>query len=669
MSTFADSTTLLLKLSKHLHEFTKYSNPEAISVFRTAKVERTTLFTGNITADRPWFGFFLSALCEVTPAVGGKQKFVEECRRYYLNNPSVLKAIDEFDTTYEAEYSVWWYTREGFLYRILNCALRKQHQASIELLHFFIFDLYHQLACEYQKVEGSCPRGKLYRGQLMTKDELKILQEKTDYSVLVNSFLSTTYDRDVALIFAGARAYSQFDSVQSVLFEIPLEHWLSAKPFADVQWMSFSQDESEILFTPGTLLSPTEVTYDETERTWLVQVYLQKADSGLPIHINEKLIKLDLQLRNLNEDETSHKEDFEFTELFNKFIVSTASNYSGITDFQFSTLIVKRIRPFRPRMDIYATMYDCLGTIHKNKGDFKAGLEWFNRANQVDQEAQLNTTTSIRLINIAGLHKLCGDHVQAWLTYEQFMERCDSDVVEHDFDPFEEVVFASRDDCDTSNTFENYLLNCEQFLSYLSANPTILDKNWPRIKDAYVLCARSWEINVKDFEMAQASFQKALDIVQQNGSDMHRFLAECYQGLGSVHHHKNELDLALAFYKQVINENYADDCIEQIPCDIALAHAKIGQIHGQKKESTLAWSSFHDSFQFWLTIEDVHDDLAELAESYLSLAIVYSHHARHSDAVDAYRIAARYFIAEDKNNDEKVAHCCEMIISEKSLSK
>ncbi|CAF1261349.1 unnamed protein product [Didymodactylos carnosus] len=129
----------------------------------------------------------------------------------------VLEAIDEFDEMYDAEFIIWWYTREGFLYRRLNKALRQQNCDALIPMHFIIVDLYTALWIDCEKLKETEWTVQVYRGQLMSKEEISILKENTDYLLAVNSFLSASVDRDLVLIFSGSSSNCLDEDVQSVL--------------------------------------------------------------------------------------------------------------------------------------------------------------------------------------------------------------------------------------------------------------------------------------------------------------------------------------------------------------------------------------------------------------------------------------------------------------------
>lgn len=66
-------------------------------------------------------------------------------RKYYIGNNSKHNDIDELERDYRPQSSIWWYTRDTFIYEILNRALRLMEADSIVNMGFFIRHLHHQI--------------------------------------------------------------------------------------------------------------------------------------------------------------------------------------------------------------------------------------------------------------------------------------------------------------------------------------------------------------------------------------------------------------------------------------------------------------------------------------------------------------------------------------------
>ncbi|CAF1634338.1 unnamed protein product, partial [Didymodactylos carnosus] len=52
-----------------------------------------------------------------------KQDLLNHCRLYYKHDLCELKKIDDFEENYRSTKAIRWYTRDSFLYRLINKSL------------------------------------------------------------------------------------------------------------------------------------------------------------------------------------------------------------------------------------------------------------------------------------------------------------------------------------------------------------------------------------------------------------------------------------------------------------------------------------------------------------------------------------------------------------------
>ncbi|CAF1186668.1 unnamed protein product [Didymodactylos carnosus] len=94
-----------------------------------------------------------------------RRQLVELCREQYAGNGGELNVIDEFDHDYQNHSPAWWYTRECFLYKMLNKALRTQNIDILCTMGVFIRDLHRQLEQLHSVASTNNTPLVLYRGQ------------------------------------------------------------------------------------------------------------------------------------------------------------------------------------------------------------------------------------------------------------------------------------------------------------------------------------------------------------------------------------------------------------------------------------------------------------------------------------------------------------------------
>lgn len=214
-----------------------------------------------------------------------RREFINAMKAYYIGNTSEMKYVEDFENQYQSDRAIWWYTRDTFIYRILNKALRQHNVELLFLCGFFVQDIYKQLNNIYEQHKsdraGNDHVVQVYRGQLISRRELARFQLEPAY-IGVNSFFSTTLNRALASLYTGPS--EKTDEFQSVLFgiELNLYHDLCL-PFGDISSFSSFPNESEVLFMVGTRFIVDKVDnrklhYDDIEHKWKVKLKLQCND-------------------------------------------------------------------------------------------------------------------------------------------------------------------------------------------------------------------------------------------------------------------------------------------------------------------------------------------------------------------------------------------------------
>ncbi|CAF1451522.1 unnamed protein product [Rotaria magnacalcarata] len=198
--------------------------------------------------------------------------------KYQKNNEVELKYVEEFHRDYTPKQAIWWYTRETFIYRMLNAALRQCDIKTIVLFGFFIQDVYHQLKEEHKKFLLLYPKDsiiKCYRGQVMSYQELRQLdfQDGGPKTIVNTSLFSTSINRDVPFRFLSNVINLQ--QLEYVIFEIEVDTRLQTRPFADISHLSACSDESEILFMIGAWLlierNGVSYSYEDNKKIWTIK--------------------------------------------------------------------------------------------------------------------------------------------------------------------------------------------------------------------------------------------------------------------------------------------------------------------------------------------------------------------------------------------------------------
>lgn len=221
-------------------------------------------------------------------------KLIERCRLYYCHDPIQLRNIDDFEKNYTTDQAIRWYTKDAFLYRILNAAFRQNDMKTIIDLRFFIVDLYDQLTKSQMEYLRTLPVNgaqtiTLYRGQLISKIELEKLKKWVGKYISINSFFSTSTNEAVGLIYSGYgqdHISSHFESILFVIIihlhqVIKLNANMQRTVFARMNHSSIYKYEEEVLLSNQNVFRLNYIQRRSDYPMWSVNMTLCGEDQYL----------------------------------------------------------------------------------------------------------------------------------------------------------------------------------------------------------------------------------------------------------------------------------------------------------------------------------------------------------------------------------------------------
>ena len=330
------------------------------------------------------------------------QDLVKYCRETKSDLPSDLKVIDDFERDYTPKRAIWWYTRECFIYQMLNRALRLLEADIIVNMGFFVRDLHRQIE-QLHREQVDQYGGQtftLYRGQGLSAADLVKLKSSQGGLTSFNSFVSTSKNEAVSLDFA--KASSQKEGTVGILFVMTIDPTLKKTPFADVGKFSyFDKKEAELLFSMHSVFRIGQAKrLDKQDRLWEVRLTLTADD--------------DPQLR-----------------LLTKTMADEAKNYTGWERVGHLLISVAHLKPAEELFttllghtsDTYerAKYHHQLGRVKKKQGDYKGALSHFEKALHILQRAlpadHPDLATSYN--NIGGVYSDMGENSKALSYYEK----------------------------------------------------------------------------------------------------------------------------------------------------------------------------------------------------------------------------------------------------------
>ena len=78
-----------------------------------------------------WYQLLRKTLLNMAQAPSAKQDLINIGRQCYAGNDIELTKIDDFDKSYDPNEAIRWYTRDSYLYKLLNRRLFTYEQFSL----------------------------------------------------------------------------------------------------------------------------------------------------------------------------------------------------------------------------------------------------------------------------------------------------------------------------------------------------------------------------------------------------------------------------------------------------------------------------------------------------------------------------------------------------------
>ncbi|CAM4783859.1 unnamed protein product [Rotaria magnacalcarata] len=267
-----------------------------MSVFHLAEREQTLQKLTTESSTFMWYQAILMVLRSMAKSGNSKTEMIAEAKAIYHTNNIEQKKIKLFEETYCPTRAFWWYTYDSFVYRLLNKALRTQDIEIIFKFRFFINDLCNQIEQFYYRYlerHSSTTNHDLtvYRGQRLSTAEVNLMKNNVNELISMNSFLSATLNKEIALLFADTSDQSNESSpLQSVLFIIDISNMSKEMTsFAFIQNYACCPDEEEVIFSLGAVFKVQSVEADE--KMWHVHLKLSKDQNELSQHLSDHMIK------------------------------------------------------------------------------------------------------------------------------------------------------------------------------------------------------------------------------------------------------------------------------------------------------------------------------------------------------------------------------------------
>ncbi|CAF1452259.1 unnamed protein product [Rotaria sordida] len=461
---------------------------------------------------------FIDVLLRIKSTQTDKEEFISRCNTIYTGNDSQLAIVKEFSKKYSPDKALWWYTRESFLYRMLNKALRVQNTDLLFRFRFFIVDLRQQL--NDHRCSTPC---RLYRGQMMSKDEVQILRNSIGQFISINSFFSTSVDRYVALRFLDSTS----DDLEQVLFEIDADPSVTTKPFADITKLSYFKNEEEILVMLGSIFRIVDVRNDDNQ-VWIIQMILCSDDDHHLKAIFEHM---------KNEHGGGEKNLLSFGN-----VLADMGKFDEAEKYYLRLL--DHLSPNDP--DI-ARCYHGLGNITDEKGDYDSSLQWHQKSLDIRIKTLKSDHPHLApsYISIGCDYFNKGDYQQALESYNTAFE-----IIKKAFgESHPDIAMCLNNIGCVYERQKNHSKALECHQQALDIRLDYLPEHHPDVGQSHHNIGNIYRCQGQ-YDLALKHYNESLTIKIQSLPSEHRDIALTLENIGNIYKDKEEYEEALKYYKK-----------------------------------------------------------------------------------------------------------------------
>jgi tetratricopeptide (TPR) repeat protein len=448
-------------------------------------------------------------------------ELVEYCRTVYADNPSQLAIIEEFERDYKANDAILWYTKECFLYKMINKALRTQDIETLYNMRTFLRHLHQQLLRLYPKNDKtqSTPILTLYRGQRMSIGEFEKLKNNEGGLLSVSNFLSTSESRELALAYAGQ---SDNDTIAMVLeFTLNINDKINSSYAYIGKLSQFGEGESEWLFSMGSVFRIGKI--EPLENIWLIHLTCttdqDETIENLTIHMR-KIIQMQHQ----------------------NPILPLCRLFARMGEYKKAAELCEKNLESEGGWEMQATLYDTLALMEADRGNDDSALYYHQQAlnvvaEHVDKNDPLlasyhnNVAISCSLVN---QDKEAIEHYRMSIDFELRASEPDYTNIAYSYDSMGSIlhyVFSKYDEA----------LHC--YKKALDLMLVSLPSTHPDIYSLYDNMADIYETQNK-MDSVLDMLKKCINVKQRSVECSPHDLARTYRRLAHVYKKQNKVEEA-----------------------------------------------------------------------------------------------------------------------------
>ncbi|CAF4604676.1 unnamed protein product [Rotaria socialis] len=672
---YTDMNLLLFELKKEVALQSK--NLFAISVFNqnisNVFKEKSIQDLGHHNGTFIWFQILIETLLRMRQTNDAKVDMLTECRLLYDGNNIEQDKIYDFKHNYQPSDAIRWYTRDSFAYRLLNKALRTENIDIIFLFRFMIKDLHQQLR-QLHEMQMNGNSFTVYRGQQMSNDEFQTIRNCQNGRIATNTYLSTTFDKDVAVIYAGDG--SARPEIESILFEITVDNksLLSLTPYANIGSLSYYQDESEVLFSIGTVFCIVSITED-TNGIWHVKLNLStdedKEIRKVVDYFRRKMLKK-TTLRDLGDylkDMGQYDKAISYYRVvLERFTINDENEdilYKNIAKcFEEKGDLDEALKNYLLALEVqmieYTAWYTETGKtyyfiagIYEKKGIKTLAMKYMDKAFDylTSLEKQQSTYKSwdshlVETCNYIGLiHAKRGNHQEALAYFEKASNKL--------------LELPPNDDnmLDLASTYAHIgavwsaLGNGDSALKYYQESyqlkQKILPSSHPSLGTSFnnmgVVCSQHG-----NYEDALNYYRKSIELRQKSLPIAHISIAACYANMANLYSKQNDFTEAINHYEKALD--IRQSCLSQDSQLITKSYIDIAYNYDKKCDYDKSLEIYRTALS--IAMDHKVKDHVQISSIYNRMGLVHQKQGKMTDCFEYHRNALQTYLGNIRENHQ-----------------
>jgi tetratricopeptide (TPR) repeat protein len=520
---------------------------------------------------------YTQILKEILLTINFEEKHIKDfsdyCREVFARDGQEPTQVDKLEREYHNKTPICWYTYEGFLYSMLNCALRLMDVDIIVRMGFFIIDLHRhidQLHSEQCALQSSSEAFMLYRGQGLSKEDFEQITKNKGGLISFNNFLSTSKDRDVSLTFA--KSNQDHPDLVGVLFTLAIDPAQSTTPFASIRGVSYFPEEDEVLFAMHTVFRINDIkSMDGNSRLFEVNLTITGGNDqdlrALTDRIreetfpaNEGWYRLGLVLLKMGQSDkaqevyevlleqtTNETEKGPIYHQLGRVKNNQGEHQEAITFYEKALAIRQQSLP--PNHPDLAASYNNIGVVYESMGDYPKALSYYEKDLAISQQSlpSNHPDLAISYNNIGNVYDRMGDYPKAFSYYEKSLA-----IKQQSLPPNHPDLAISYNNIgnvyDSMGDYPKALSSHEKALTIKQQS---LPPNHPSLAMSYSNIGTVYN-SMGDYPKALSSHGKALAIRQQSLPPNHPDWASSYNNIGEVHLETHEYSKALVSFENAL---------------------------------------------------------------------------------------------------------------------